>query len=530
MVLRTRLDLFGAALLSALGATQLACGGRAATRFENSGGSSDPGAAGSTTEQGGSDMGGSSMGGASAAGSNTGGASNGGSAPSAGSAGAAGPPPPPNQFPCKNPKDQGNGLIECDGFVHRQAAVKCASHVPRADPLPNLNPNAACKYDAECTADLYGYCERSSTSPEFSYCAYGCVDNSDCGPGELCDCTEPVGRCVGAGCSTDADCASGYLCKLHDQSGGCGSFAFSCQSPLDTCGGDSDCPSSAGTQHCYSGGKTVGFQCTTFHCTYGRPFLVEGEERLARSSQRADWGGCSHSPCSAELDPALRRALAERWTNIALMEHASIAAFARFTLQLMQLGAPAALIELATAAMTDETKHAKACFAVASSYAEAPIGPGRLVIERSLDESSLEEIVLNAIRKGCVGETLAAVEAREAAEYAEAPALRTLLLEISEDETRHAELAYRFVQWALSLGGPPLERAVQREFAALGAQQTPAPLSLTDAERVLLQHGIVPEAMRIAIRGQAVAQIILPCARALTAPQPRAASTRSSAS
>ena len=93
--------------------------------------------------------------------------------------------------------------------------------------------------------------------------------------------------------------------------------------------------------------------------------LVEGTERLAPSTGRADW---NERPSLTELTargPVISAQLAESWTRIALMEHASIAAFARFTLQLMSLGAPAALVERATAAMADEIKHAKACFAVA---------------------------------------------------------------------------------------------------------------------------------------------------------------------
>jgi hypothetical protein len=114
-----------------------------------------------------------------------------------------------------------------------------------------------------------------------------------------------------------------------------------------------------------------------------------------------------------------------------------------------------------------------------------------------------------------VGETVAAIEAREAAEHASDPTLRGLLLLISEDETRHAELAYRFVKWALSLGGAQLERAVQREFAALATELPPVHSALTDGDHDLLRHGIVPPGMRSMIREQAIAEVILPCSRAL---------------
>ena len=63
------------------------------------------------------------------------------------------------------------------------------------------------------------------------------------------------------------------------------------------------------------------------------------------------------------------------------MEHASVAAFARFTLHLMSLGAPAALVERSNAALADETLHAKLAFAIASGYAGRAIGPGPLAID-----------------------------------------------------------------------------------------------------------------------------------------------------
>jgi len=58
------------------------------------------------------------------------------------------------------------------------------------------------------------------------------------------------------------------------------------------------------------------------------------------------------------------------------LEHASIAAFARFSLQLLSLGAPAGLIDDCTRALGDETAHARLCFQLASAYAGRAIGSG----------------------------------------------------------------------------------------------------------------------------------------------------------
>ncbi|HEY0465412.1 MAG TPA: ferritin-like domain-containing protein, partial [Polyangiaceae bacterium] len=409
MKLRTRLDLFSAALLSALGATQLVgCGGSAVV----------PG-----TNPGGGDAGAGSTGGANTAGNGQSGAA------TAGAVGTAGAGAGANRFPCQNPNDLGNGLIQCTGFKHRPAALTCASHVPRSEPVANPEMTGACKVDADCTDKPYGWCGSGGGEIGGTYCNYGCIEDSDCGSNALCECAEPVGRCVHAQCASDADCQAGFLCKSYDATAGCEQTSYTCQTSPDTCGSDLDCTQSAG-EHCVyrSDGATQKFLCVQESCAIGRPFLVEGAERLAPAAVRADWSELRPLPSLTDLDPLLRTRLAERWTRVALMEHASIAAFARFTLQLMSLGAPASLIERATAAMVDETQHAKACFTVASHYAAAALGPGRLAVERSLDESSLIEIVLNTIREGCVGETVAAIEAREAAEHASDPALRELLV------------------------------------------------------------------------------------------------------
>jgi hypothetical protein len=144
-----------------------------------------------------------------------------------------------------------------------------------------------------------------------------------------------------------------------------------------------------------------------------------------------------------------RAALAEHWTRMGQMEHASIAAFARFSMQLLALGAPSALVEACTQALADETTHTKLCFRLASAYAGRALGPGPLNVDHSLEASSLGEIVELVIAEGCFGETSAALEALEAAESATDPVVVAAYAQIARDEQRHAELAFRFVRWAL---------------------------------------------------------------------------------
>jgi hypothetical protein len=176
------------------------------------------------------------------------------------------------------------------------------------------------------------------------------------------------------------------------------------------------------------------------------------------------------------------------------MEHASIAAFARFTLQLLALGAPPELVADATRAMADETRHARLCFGLASRYAGHDVGPGPLDVGGALGAVTLLDVVELVVDEGCVGETAAALEAAWDAETAADPVERDVLSVIAEDEARHAALAVQFVAWAAHRDARVLERvAHQLERARATASDTPARRAALDAilpsvfERVRLE-------------------------------------------
>jgi hypothetical protein len=87
------------------------------------------------------------------------------------------------------------------------------------------------------------------------------------------------------------------------------------------------------------------------------------------------------------------------------MEHASIAAFARFALQLLAVGAPPDLVHGAQIAMGDEADHARLAFRLASAYAVRAVGPSALDIFGALDGFCIEQLVATLLREGCIGET-----------------------------------------------------------------------------------------------------------------------------
>ncbi len=476
-------------LLVAMGLVPLACsgtsrdseqGGPGGTKSGGSGGGGSGGGAAGTRASGGSTGGGgtSNLGGAGPAGSaGESGSDQGGSLGVGG--GAA----------CKEGSVDPVSGLACDGAAwHRPQAVDCgqsqggegggggeggSSELPRA-------AGQYCLRDADCAEFEAGYCA-GAVLGQLS-CRSGCYTDNDCGEGAICICGSDAsptgGECHPAGCATDADCP-GSLCAQYDVP--CRVSEFACLTEADACVSDSQCVAGFGCT--ITSSEAEGRTCEK-KPTCGRPFLVEAAARLPPVVSRLDW--CDElSPRVDHLTPRERAALAEHWTKLGQMEHASIAAFARFNLQLLALGAPPHLVEACTRALADETAHARLCFGIASAYAGCGVGPGPLDVSNSLELTSLVDIVDLVILEGCIGETVAALDALESAQEAADPVIRAAYSRIAADEQRHAELAFRFVQWAL-------EREPEGVLERLEAALTTLPPS------------------------RALTDVVAPCLRALT--------------
>ena len=248
----------------------------------------------------------------------------------------------------------------------------------------------------------------------------------------------------------------------------------------------------------------------------GRPLLVEGKPLLPAIEQRTDW---LDSEVVSELTRAVPAGesalLGAAWLEDARMEHASIASFARFTLDLLAFGAPAELVEGAQRALGDEIRHARLCFSVAAAYSKVTRGPGPMPLQGVLPSRSLAEAAAAAVIEGCIGETIAALALEQQAATAQSPALRRLLSGLAADEANHAELAWRFVEWALASGTPDVAAAVEAAFrrAALPRSAPGADLEAT-AWRA---HGRLARGDLERVGASALSEVIAPCARALGA-------------
>ena len=265
----------------------------------------------------------------------------------------------------------------------------------------------------------------------------------------------------------------------------------------------------------------------------GRPFIVDGRARHADVIERTEWcdgqrfdardersdgggGPCDRS--EDRLTPAERARLAEAWLADAKAEHASIASFARLTLQLLSLGAPPELLIATQRATEDEILHAQLCFALASRFAGRALGPSELPMVGAVSDVSLAELAVAAVHEGCVGEATAAVLAGERLEQARDPQVRAALAKISADEARHAELAWRTVVWAIERGGQGVYAAVRAAFdEALAPYRGHA--SVHDGEDVddeLLAHGRVSTATIRRIQEVVAREVVEPIASSLT--------------
>ena len=447
-----------ASLLLSLGITPLACGGSVVTvSNESNGGSAHGGASGGT--------------GAVA-----------GMGPSGGTGAVAGMGPSGGTgavIQCPNPEvSPDTGLVICsNGLTHRDKAIACSSEpagtagagdggAAGAGGAASAGDGGAagavyCDTNADCAGLVRGFCQGGGG--ELPVCVSGCATDSDCNAGSVCICGDGnPGHCTSGACSVDADCGPDSLCALATSV--CGIKFFHCTTPEDQCTSDADC-TPAGGDFSTCGVEDGHRACNTWVC--GRPFLISEAPRMAAVERRADWLDTTLAAEVGELTPLERAQLAAHWARLGQMEHASIAAFARFNLQLLSLGAPSHLVEACNRALADETAHARSCFALASAYGGTAVGPARLDIDQCFEDTSLAAIAKLVLREGCLGETVAALEAVAAAEVAADPAVKRALERIAHDELNHAELAFQFLRWALSISSPE----VRHELAGEAARQ-----------------------------------------------------------
>jgi hypothetical protein len=113
------------------------------------------------------------------------------------------------------------------------------------------------------------------------------------------------------------------------------------------------------------------------------------------------------------------------------------------------------------------------------------------------------------------GETVVAIEIREAAHAAKDPVVAGVLARIADDEVRHAELSWSALAWMLDVGGERAARTALRALARAEAEIPRAPIGDHDGESEELALGIIGAARHARVMRDAFAQIVMPIARSL---------------
>jgi len=217
-----------------------------------------------------------------------------------------------------------------------------------------------------------------------------------------------------------------------------------------------------------------------------------------------------------------RGQLVDHWTQSARFEHASVASFARFTMQLMAIGAPANLITEATRAQGDEIRHARICLGIASNLANEAIGLAGLPVDGALDlAGDLSAILVDTIREACINETIAAAQCQAAGQAATDPMICRALMDIAEDEQRHATLAWKTVRWILD-EHPQLRTLARDTFnEALNSPWG----STAPQDDSLTPWGVLSSKAEAAVAQRVLRRVVRPCADALFDSAPAVAVT-----
>jgi hypothetical protein len=169
---------------------------------------------------------------------------------------------------------------------------------------------------------------------------------------------------------------------------------------------------------------------------------------------------------------------AERPSDEARAEYASVASFGELALRLLAVGAPARLVAACHRAALDEIRHASVCEQLAGRPAAA-FGaiPGvlghRLGGWRRSRRVQLQRLAAESFVDGWVNEGAAAAQLRERAGEASSAADEVALRRMADDEQRHADLARDIVTWCFDEEPVAVGRALAPGGAAPGGRLTP---------------------------------------------------------
>ncbi|HXB54240.1 MAG TPA: hypothetical protein VN461_05615 [Vicinamibacteria bacterium] len=205
--------------------------------------------------------------------------------------------------------------------------------------------------------------------------------------------------------------------------------------------------------------------------------------------------------------------VADQWRENGKTEHASVAAFARLTLDLMALGAPPTLIAAANQDALDEIRHTELCFSLACELDKKSVSPGpfpQAQRVRTLPRSrklALAKLAVDSLVDGALHEGVSARIIAKLARRCDVPGISAVLKEIAADEGRHSAHGWAVVGWCLQEGGRPVQDALLGAVRALPKQMN-SPLPKPAAEGRWERWGIHGHALEAVEHDAALANLI----------------------
>ena len=260
----------------------------------------------------------------------------------------------------------------------------------------------------------------------------------------------------------------------------------------------------------------------------GRPFIVKNSSRSTISVIKNQGSKDVTNKWELEIghinlrNKSYNLDVGDQFLKQAEGEHASVASFARHTLQLLTMGAPAELLTASQKASIDEIKHAKMCYGLAGNFLRSRVEAGVLDVEKSLEFSTHKDIIQSVITEGCIGETLSAIQMKVGSHSAKQSVVKQILEEIAIDESKHAQLAWNTIQWAFKRY-PELQSFIKDTFNNIlekdlkqEASDYDEPKEFVsrcdqeDKNRFLLDHGILNEKAKSQVDEVGILDIVKP--------------------
>ena len=437
-------------------------------------------------------------------------------------------PPDCERRPDVNGSGEPNGYEVCDnGRAFRVGPATCTP--PEASNSEACIADVSdCVTDSDCTDGPNGRCLTQffdgPIDDTYCGCRYFCERDADCGAGEVCECVNGnPGVCRVANCEESADCESG-VCELSRYTDGCDFYnGFFCRTEADSCHVDNGCDPESRQCSVAPFGDDESWACYEEFCAIGRPAIVDDEQLCADLVRREGWGAVSDAlhDVFARLTAEERALLIARWSEVAALEHSSVASFARVTLELMGLGAPAEIILETQRAAADEVEHAREAYGLLASLLGRPVGPGDFPVSALTPRLDRREITLSVAREACLGETLGVAEVEGALALARAHSGPREVIDhlerVAADETKHAGLAWRTLAWLLEGASPSLYDEVAEVLTSEAHNLLSASGEEMDAPTAArLGHlGLLSEAQRLACYSQGLSEVLVPCAQEL---------------